>query len=103
MTLSITGKSTITVQEADGTPVAATDTIKLPNGSVAANADGSVTYTPTEAALSTTDITTNDVSTTKHGLTPKAPNDTTKFLRGDATWAAPAGGSTDVLMVQVFS
>jgi hypothetical protein len=36
--------------------------------------------------LSLSDVTTNNVSITKHGLVPKAPNDTTKFLRGDATW-----------------
>lgn len=41
----------------------------------------------TEASLTFTDITTNDVTTSKHGFTPKAPNDTTKYLRGDATWA----------------
>lgn len=40
-----------------------------------------------EDALSLSDVTTDDVSTTKHGFTPKAPNDTTKFLRGDASWA----------------
>ncbi len=28
-----------------------------------------------------------NVSTSAHGLVPKAPNDITKFLRGDATWA----------------
>ena len=37
------------------------------------------------------DNTDLDVSTTKHGLVPKAPNDTTKFLRGDAAWAVPGG------------
>lgn len=42
-----------------------------------------------EAALALTDLTTGDVSTAKHGFTPKAPNDTAKFLRGDATWAVP--------------
>jgi hypothetical protein len=46
----------------------------------------------TDANLVTSDITTNDVSTTKHGFVPKAPNNTTTFLRGDGTWAAPAGG-----------
>jgi len=45
-----------------------------------------------EGALSLADVTTGDVSTTKHGFAPKAPNDTSKFLRGDGTWAAPAGG-----------
>jgi hypothetical protein len=42
--------------------------------------------------MTTSDITTNDVSTAKHGFAPKAPNDTTKFLRGDGTWAVPASG-----------
>jgi len=35
------------------------------------------------------DNTDNDVSTSVHGLVPKAPNDAAKFLRGDATWAKP--------------
>lgn len=43
----------------------------------------------TEADITTSDITTNNVSTSKHGLVPKAPNDTSKFLRGDGSWAAP--------------
>lgn len=42
----------------------------------------------TDANLTTTDITTNNVSTAKHGFVPKAPNSTVQFLRGDATWAA---------------
>lgn len=40
--------------------------------------------------LATPDDNTDlDVSTTRHGLVPKAPNDTQKFLRGDGTWAVP--------------
>jgi hypothetical protein len=50
---------------------------------------GSGDVTITDANLSTSDITTNDVTTTKHGFVPKAPNDTTKFLRGDGTWDVP--------------
>jgi hypothetical protein len=46
---------------------------------------------PTDATIAMSDITTNNVSTSLHGWTPKAPNDTTKFLRGDAIWAVPAG------------
>lgn len=41
----------------------------------------------TEAKLKLADNTTADVNTTRHGLVPKAPNDTNKFLRGDGTWA----------------
>ena len=48
----------------------------------------------TEAMQVLADNTTNDVSITKHGYTPKAPNDTAKFLRGDGTWATPTGSGT---------
>lgn len=34
------------------------------------------------------DNTDLDASTSAHGLLPKLPNDTGKFLRGDGTWAA---------------
>jgi hypothetical protein len=44
----------------------------------------------TEAQISFSDITTNDVSTSKHGFVPKI-TDTAKFLKGDGTWATPAG------------
>jgi len=43
-----------------------------------------------ESALSLSDVTTGNVSTSKHGFVPKAPDDTGKFLRGDGTWAAAA-------------
>lgn len=39
-----------------------------------------------EADIGLADVTTLDVSTSMHGFVPKAPNDTTKFLRGDGTW-----------------
>jgi hypothetical protein len=42
-----------------------------------------------------TDVTTLNVSTAAHGLTPKLPNDGTKYLDGVGTWTIPAGG-TDV-------
>lgn len=50
-----------------------------------------------EADQSLSDVTTLDVSTSKHGYVPKAPNDTAKFLRGDATWATPSGTAYDML------
>ena len=40
----------------------------------------------TEAYITLADNTTNDVSITKHGFVPKAPNLTTQYLRGDGTW-----------------
>lgn len=48
--------------------------------------------TVTDANISVSDITTNNVSTSKHGFTPKAPNDVTQFLRGDGSWGVPSGG-----------
>lgn len=38
-----------------------------------------------EAQISFTDITTNDVTSTKHGYAPKSPADATKFMNGAAT------------------
>ncbi len=43
-----------------------------------------------EGALAFTDVTTANVTTSLHGLCPKAPNDKEKYLRGDATWAVPS-------------
>lgn len=64
------------------------------------------TFTVTDANLSTSDVTTNDVSITKHGFAPKAPNDATKYLDGTGAWSIPAGGgggAADILQFQVFS
>lgn len=41
--------------------------------------------TITESNLSLSDITTADVTSTKHGFAPKSPADATKFLNGAAT------------------
>lgn len=48
----------------------------------------------TESGLYFADVTFNDVSTARHGLTPKAPNDNNKYLRGDGTWATVSGTSS---------
>lgn len=48
---------------------------------------------PRDSTVQFTDIVTNDVSTSKHGFVPKAPNDTAKYLRGDATWATVSAGT----------
>lgn len=45
-----------------------------------------------ESLLTFTDITTNNVSITKHGFAPKAPNDATKYLDGTGSYSVPAGG-----------
>lgn len=46
----------------------------------------------TELKLLLADNVTHDVSITKHGFAPKAPNDATKYLNGVGAWAVPAGG-----------
>jgi hypothetical protein len=47
----------------------------------------------TDAQLSTSDVVTNDVSITKHGFAPKAPNDATKYLDGSGAYSVPASGN----------
>lgn len=44
--------------------------------------------------LTLTDTTSNDVSITKHGFAPKAPNDGTKYLDGEGNWTVPGGAAT---------
>lgn len=48
----------------------------------------------TDADLSTSDITTNNVSITKHGFAPKAPNDATKYLDGTGAYTTPSGSGS---------
>lgn len=43
----------------------------------------------TESEITLADVTTDNVSITKHGFTPKAPNDVTKFLNGSGAWSVP--------------
>jgi hypothetical protein len=53
----------------------------------------------TDALLSTSDITTNNASTTKHGFAPKYPNDATKYLDGTGAYTVPAGGGGGALVL----
>ena len=68
----------------DGNFVFQSDALGTPSSGSLTNCNGLV-----ESGLTLSDITTNNVTTSKHGFVPKAPNDTTKFLRGDATWDVP--------------
>jgi hypothetical protein len=45
-----------------------------------------------DSEISFTDITTNNVSTSKHGFAPKLPNDATKYLDGTGAYSVPSGG-----------
>lgn len=53
----------------------------------------------TEAMQVLADNTTQDVSTTKHGYAPKAPNDVTKFLNGVGTYSVPSGGGSVITWI----
>lgn len=46
-----------------------------------------------EADITLADNTTNNVSTSKHGFTPKLPNDATKYLNGVGAYSVPASGT----------
>jgi hypothetical protein len=81
------GQGTVTVTNAGVASLIAGSGISI-SGSTG---NITVTCTLTDAQLSTSDITTNNVSTSKHGFAPKAPNDATKYLDGTGTYSVPAG------------
>lgn len=68
------------------TPTASSDTITI--GITKSNVTSALGYTPP-----TTNTTYGVVSTTSSGLAPKTDGSTSKFLRGDGTWAAPPSSS----------
>ena len=47
----------------------------------------------TDATITTTDVTTNNASTSKHGWLPKLDNVSTNFLNGQGAWSAPSVGT----------
>lgn len=91
VTVSVTNPTTIpAITVALG---AITPTSVVASGSVTgSNLSGTNTGDQTDATLPFTDILTNNVSITKHGYVPKAPNDANQVLRGDATWGVPTAG-----------
>lgn len=52
-----------------------------------------------DATIATTDITTNNASTSKHGWLKKLDNDATHFMDGQGNWAVPAAGSAGALVL----
>lgn len=64
-------------------------------GISASASTGAVTIanTMTDQTIPTTDNTTSNVSISKHGWAPKAPNDATKFLDGTGAYSTPSGSS----------
>ncbi|GEM_PF-4211716 len=76
------------------TVTAVTGDVTISNAGVTAIGASKVT----EAMQVLADNTTNNVSTTAHGYVPKVPNNTTTFLRGDATFATPTAAGDVVKM-----
>ncbi len=67
-------------------------TINLSSGSFQVGGN-SVLTAVSESNLSFSDVTTANVSTIKHGLAPKLPNDATKYLDGTGGFTVPAGSA----------
>jgi hypothetical protein len=56
------------------------------------NAIGAPSYGPVvEADISLSNVSTLNVSTAQHGLTPKLSDDPSQFLNGQGNWTTPAG------------
>lgn len=55
-----------------------------------------------DSDLSTSDITTNNASTSKHGFLQKLPGGTTTFLRSDGAFATPSG-TVNSYLAQAFT
>ena len=47
-----------------------------------------------DATITTTDVTTNNATTSKHGFLKKLSNVATEYLDGTGNWSVPAGGGT---------
>lgn len=59
----------------------------------------------TDAQLSTSDITTNNASTSKHGFLKKLSNAATDYMDGSGNWSVPAGsgGSGALVLLEQHS
>jgi hypothetical protein len=86
-----------TLEYVDATPLLRRAAL---SGHIVANAGSNSTTIQngvvTEAMQNLNDNTTNDVTTLKHGYVPKAPGDTSQFLRADGSWAAPTATAGDL-------
>lgn len=70
------------------TPTLVTPVLGTPTSGTLTNCTG---YT--DANLSTSDVTTNNASTSKHGFLKKLSNSATEYMDGTGNWSTPAGGS----------
>ena len=91
-------KSVTANGEANWSSIANTDvsglgTLATQSGTFSGTSSGTNTgdQVISDATITTTDITTNNFTTAKHGFVPKGTN-TGKFLKDDGTWGTPASG-----------
>jgi len=74
-----------------------TGALTLPSytaGTLHSNASGNITSSlVVESDISLSNNTTNNVSTSKHGFAPIAPNDATKYLDGTGAYSVPASSA----------
>ena len=80
-----TAEKTFTLPDANATLLYSGGALGTPSGGTLTNC----TIPATQVGF--TDVTTGNASTTAHGYLPKLPGNTTTFLRGDGTFAAPSG------------
>src|SRR6185369_5115230 len=52
-----------------------------------------------DATISTSDITTNNASTSKHGWLKKLSNVSTEYMSGTGVWSTPAGATSGALIL----
>lgn len=67
-----------------------------PSGSGTSTGTNTGDQTLSDATITSTDITTNNVTSSKHGFAPKSPADATQFLNGAATPAFAAVKDSDL-------
>lgn len=73
-------------------------TLATQNGTFSGTHSGTSSGTNTgdqvisDATITTTDVTTNNASTTKHGFLPKLSGSSSQYLDGSGAWSVPGGG-----------
>jgi hypothetical protein len=81
----------------------AADLVLPPMSGVYIATDGTNYYTerglPTDTNMSLSNVTTNNVTTGRHGFVPILPNDATKFFDGTGNYSTPASGAPTVTTV----
>jgi hypothetical protein len=92
---TIINTGTISLPTTTGTLVLSSDTrlsdARTPTTHASTHQNGGADAIALDTLNAPTDITTLNVTTAAHGLTPKAPNDVTKFLDGTGAWSIPPG------------